>query len=106
MTGGGRRLHDGDEGVYGISVAAELSGMAPSSLRAYETRGLLEPERTAGGTRRYSVNDIARLRTIGDLLEDGLNLAGVDRVLALQAENRRLRDHCAERHVDRADGRT
>lgn len=105
MTTGGQRGHDRDRGVYGISVAAELSGMGASSLRAYETRGLIEPARTAGGTRRYSVNDIDRLHTIGELLDDGVNLAGVARVLQLQAENRRLRDHCAEHHVERDDSR-
>lgn len=101
MDGTGGRQHDPDLGVYGISVAAELSGMAASSLRAYEARGLIEPGRTAGGTRRYSVNDITRLQVIGDLLDEGVNLAGVERVLQLQAENQRLRDRSAERHVGR-----
>lgn len=103
MASAGDRGHDRDQGVYAISVAAELSGLAAASLRAYETRGLIAPGRTAGGTRRYSVNDIDRLRTIGDLLDDGVNLAGIARVLRLQAENQELRDHCAERHVDRPD---
>ena len=93
MAGSEGWTHDPDLGVYGISVAAELSGMAASSLRAYETRGLIEPERTAGGTRRYSVNDIARLQAIGGLLDAGVNLAGVERVRQLQAENQQLRDH-------------
>ena len=68
---------DGPErgrGVYGISVAAELVGMGVQNLRAYEARGLLEPERTDGGTRRYSADDLDRLRRIGDLLDAGLNL--------------------------------
>lgn len=95
------RIHDRDKGVYGISVAAELSGMAASSLRAYETRGLIEPGRTDGGTRRYSVNDLDRLRTIGSLLDEGVNLAGIARVLELQAENQQLREHCEDHHVDR-----
>ena len=78
-------------GVYGISVAAELVGMGVQNLRMYEARGLLEPERTEGGTRRYSANDLDRLRRIGDLLEAGLNLAGIAMVLALETENDQLR---------------
>lgn len=77
-------------GVYGISVAAELVGSAPQNLRLYEARGLLSPARSDGGTRRYSNDDLERLREIGRLLEDGLNLAGVATVLALQAANRAL----------------
>ena len=83
---------DGDRGVYGISVAADLVGMGVQNLRLYEARGLLEPERTQGGTRRYSANDLDRLRRIGDLLEAGLNLAGIGMVLDLEGENARLRD--------------
>jgi len=82
----------GDRGVYGISVAAELVGMGVQNLRLYEARGLLEPERTAGGTRRYSANDLDRLRRIGHLLEAGLNLAGIGMVLRLEAENARLKN--------------
>jgi MerR family transcriptional regulator, heat shock protein HspR len=82
---------DAARGVYGISVAAELAGTGAQNLRAYEARGLLEPERTAGGTRRYSANDLDRLRRIGDLLEAGLNLAGVAMVMDLQDENNQLR---------------
>lgn len=80
-----------DRGVYGISVAAELVGMGVQTLRLYESRGLLEPERTAGGTRRYSANDLERLRRIGELVAGGLNLAGIAMVLDLEAENIRLR---------------
>ncbi|MGI8457343.1 MAG: MerR family transcriptional regulator [Propionibacteriaceae bacterium] len=72
-------------GVYGIAVAAELVGMGVQNLRAYEARGLLEPARTAGGTRRYSADDLERLRRIGDLLDAGLNLAGIGMVLDLEA---------------------
>src|SRR5689334_3285459 len=82
---------DAARGVYGISVAAELVGTGVQNLRAYEARGLLEPERTEGGTRRYSANDLDRLRRIGDLLEAGLNLAGIGMVLGLEEENARLR---------------
>ena len=82
---------EGDRGVYGISVAADLVGMGVQNLRLYEARGLLEPERTQGGTRRYSANDLDRLRRIGDLLEAGLNLAGIGMVLDLEGENASLR---------------
>jgi MerR family transcriptional regulator/heat shock protein HspR len=77
--------------VYVISVAAELAGVHPQTLRIYERKGLLDPARTAGGSRRYSDQDIALLRQIQELTNEGLNLAGVQRVLALEAENRRLR---------------
>lgn len=73
-------------GVYGISVAAELVGMGSQNLRQYEARGLLEPARTAGGTRRYSVDDLHRLRHIGALLDAGLNLAGIAMVLDLEGQ--------------------
>lgn len=76
--------------VYAISVAAELVGTGQQNLRLYERRGLLEPGRTVGGTRRYSEQDLETLRRIGALLEDGLNLAGIRLVLELEATNRRL----------------
>jgi len=82
---------DPTRGVYGISVAADLVGMDPQSLRLYERRGLLEPTRTDGGTRRYSSADLARLDRIGQLLAAGLNLAGIAMVLELEADNARLR---------------
>jgi DNA-binding transcriptional MerR regulator len=78
---------DPARGVYGISVAAELVGLDPQSLRLYEQRGLLEPARTEGGTRRYSAEDLDRLRRIAELLGAGLNLAGIARVLDLEADN-------------------
>ncbi len=81
----------GDRGVYGISVAAELVGMGVQNLRLYEARGLLEPERSPGGTRRYSADDLDRLRRIHALLEGGLNLAGIGMVLELEAQNIELR---------------
>jgi MerR family transcriptional regulator, heat shock protein HspR len=82
---------DDARGVYGISVAAELVGMGVQTLRLYEARGLLDPERTDGGTRRYSTNDLDRIRRIGDLLSAGLNLAGIAMVIDLQDENSQLR---------------
>jgi MerR family transcriptional regulator/heat shock protein HspR len=84
-------IADPEHPLYGISVAAQLTGMHPQSIRAYEDRGLLSPARTDGGTRRYSNGDIGRLHRIGGLLGDGLNLAGIEVVLALEAENQRLR---------------
>ncbi len=82
---------DAARGVYGISVAAELVGVDAQSLRLYERRGLLEPARTEGGTRRYSSADIDRLRRIAQLLAAGLNLAGITLVLDLEADNAQLR---------------
>ena len=82
---------DADRGVYGITTAAELVGMGVQNLRLYEARGLLEPDRTDGGTRRYSAHDLNRLRRIGDLLDAGLNLAGIGMVLCLETENAQLR---------------
>jgi|SRR5580658_2267865 MerR family transcriptional regulator/heat shock protein HspR len=77
--------------VYVISVAAELAGVHPQTLRVYERRGLVDPSRTGGGNRRYSERDIEQLRRIGDLTAAGLNLEGVRRVLELEAEVARLR---------------
>jgi MerR family transcriptional regulator/heat shock protein HspR len=77
--------------VFVISVAAELAGMHPQTLRIYERRGLIEPYRTPGGTRRYSQEDIERLRLISELTDQGLNLEGVRHVLELQDEVAQLR---------------
>ncbi|WP_327785606.1 MerR family transcriptional regulator [Arthrobacter sp. 18067] len=77
-------------GVYAISVAAELVGTGQQNLRLYERKGLLTPERTDGGTRRYSERNLLTLRRIGVLLDEGLNLAGVKLVLELEATNRGL----------------
>ena len=79
-----------DQGVYGISVAAELAGTGVQNLRLYERKGLLRPGRSAGGTRLYSANDVARLQRIIDLLTAGLNLAGIAMVLDLQDDNTRM----------------
>lgn len=85
-------MSERDRAVYVISVAAELAGMHPQTLRIYERRGLLQPARTRGGDRRYSEADIARLRRIAELTADGMNVEGIRRVMALEAEVRRLRD--------------
>jgi DNA-binding transcriptional MerR regulator len=82
--------------VFGISVAADLVGSEPQNLRLYEARGLLTPARSDGGTRRYSEDDLERLRTIGGLLEAGLNLAGIDKVLQLEEANELLRRELEE----------
>ena len=79
------------QAVYVISVAAELAGVHPQTLRIYERKGLLAPARTGGGSRRYSESDIDMLRRIQELTNEGLNLAGVQRVLELEAEVVRLR---------------
>lgn len=77
--------------TYGISAAADLVGTGPQNLRQYEAHGLLTPHRSAGGTRRYSADDLERLREIGRLLQQGLNLAGIAMVLDLRSVNDRLR---------------
>jgi MerR family transcriptional regulator/heat shock protein HspR len=79
-----------DHAVYVISVAAELAGMHPQTLRIYERRGLVRPARTQGGNRRYSDIDIDRLRRISELAGEGMNLEGIRRVMALEAEVERL----------------
>lgn len=77
--------------VYVISVAAELAGVHPQTLRIYERKGLVEPARTDGGSRRYSDDDVEHLRRIQELTNEGLNLAGVKRILEMEGELERLR---------------
>jgi MerR family transcriptional regulator/heat shock protein HspR len=89
--------------VYVISVAAELAGVHPQTLRIYERKGLVDPARTAGGSRRYSEADIEALRRIQELTNDGLNLAGVQRVLDLEAEVIRLRRELERTRRDAAE---
>ncbi len=86
-----RRASREMEAVYVISVAASLSGMHPQTLRVYERRGLIEPFRTPGGTRRYSNADLERLSLIQELTEQGINIKGVKRIMHLEAENEALR---------------
>ena len=83
---------DRSRGVFAISVAAEMVSMKVQNLRVYERRGLLEPDRTPGGTRLYSPDDIARLHRIRELLAEGLNLVGIAHVLRLEDRVRRLEE--------------
>jgi len=86
-------MDDDQRALYIISVAAELAGVHPQTLRIYERKGLIEPSRTEGRSRRYSDRDIARLQRIQELTNDGVSLAGVRRILALEAQLEELRDH-------------
>lgn len=81
--------------VYIISVAAELAGVHPQTLRIYEQKGLVQPYRTSGNTRRYSEADIDRLRRVQRLTQEGVNLAGAKRIMALEDEINRLHAHIA-----------
>ena len=95
---------DRDQGVYMISVAAELAGMHPQTLRIYETRGLITPKRSPKNTRLYSQQDVHRLRRIQELTSElGMNLAGVERVFELEEEIERMRRRMRnlERHAQR-----
>ena len=81
-----------EHSIYVISMAAQLAGMHPQTLRIYERRGLLQPARTQGGNRRYSEIDIARLRRIAELTAEGMNVEGIRRVMFLESEVVRLRN--------------
>jgi MerR family transcriptional regulator, heat shock protein HspR len=91
---------DRRQALFVISVAAELAGVHPQTLRIYERKGLVDPARTGGGSRRYSEEDIERLRRIQDLTNEGLNLAGVKRVMDLEDEVERLRAALAQTQAD------
>jgi len=98
------RKPDGDRGVYMISVAAELAGMHPQTLRIYEARGLITPKRSPKNTRLYSQDDVERLRRIQGLTTDlGMNLAGVEKVFELEEEMERMRRRMRafERHAEK-----
>ena len=93
----GRSERPEDRAVYIISVAAELAGVHPQTLRIYERKGLLRPKRTTGNTRRYSERDIARLQMIQELTQrEGVNLAGVKLIMQMQTELEELRRRTAE----------
>lgn len=85
-------------GVYGISVVEEMTGIGQQNLRLYERRGLLEPDRTLGGTRRYSDDDVLTLQRITVLLDEGLNLAGIRLVLGLEGVNAKLKEELRALH--------
>jgi MerR family transcriptional regulator/heat shock protein HspR len=85
-----------ERAVYIISVAAELAGVHPQTLRIYEQKGLVQPHRTRGNTRRYSEADIVRLRYVQRLTARGVNLAGAKRILELEEELELLRAHVAQ----------
>jgi MerR family transcriptional regulator/heat shock protein HspR len=93
-------LPEPSRGVYPISVAADLVGTGIQNLRAYEKRGLVSPDRTSGGTRLYSEDDLARLRRITELIGAGLNLAGIELVLGLEDDNAQLVDDNAQLEDD------
>jgi MerR family transcriptional regulator/heat shock protein HspR len=95
-----RRTDPDDRALYVISVAAELTGVHPQTLRIYERKGLLDPARTIGGSRRYSERDLERLRRIQDLTNTGLNLAGVKLAMELEDEIRRLRRELSEARLE------
>ena len=105
-TAGGERQPDKRQGVYMISVAAELAGMHPQTLRIYETRGLITPKRSSGNTRLYSQEDVERLRRIQELTSEmGMNLAGVERVFELERDLERVTERMArlQREVERME---
>ena len=89
-------MNENTRAIYVISVAAQLAGVHPQTLRNYERSGLLDPSRTSGGSRRFSNEDLTRLRRIHELTEAGCNLEGVRRILQLEAELARTREQVAE----------
>ncbi len=99
-------MRNEDTAVYVISVAAQLAGMHPQTLRIYERRGLLTPARTQGGNRRYSDADIARLRRIAELASAGMNLEGIRHVMSLEAEVIHLREQVENLRVALAEAAT
>jgi MerR family transcriptional regulator/heat shock protein HspR len=106
MAGKKASNHDTARGVYMISVAAELAGMHPQTLRIYEARGLITPKRSSGNTRLYSQEDVARLRRIQDLTSElGMNLAGVEKVFELEQEMARMQERMLrlQREADRME---
>lgn len=88
--------YDSSRGVYGIAVAAEMAGVGEQTLRLYESKGLFTPSRSAGGTRRYSDDDLDVVRRVGELVAEGVNLVGVRRVMQLEQINEGLRREIAD----------
>lgn len=89
---------DRNRPLYMIGVAADLAGVHPQTLRAYEQKGIVTPQRTSGGTRMYSLEDLDRLALVGELTEEGINLAGVRRILDLQSRLDRAEDELDDMH--------
>ena len=87
---------DDEQGVFMISVAAQLAEMHPQTLRMYETRGLIAPQRSPKNTRLYSRRDVERLRRIQEMTHQGLNLVGVETVLALEEQVQKLKERVRE----------
>lgn len=104
MTARRQSGSSGERAIYIISVAAELAGVHPQTLRVYERKGLVTPSRTQGNTRRYSQKDIQRLQRIQELTNEGINLAGVLRIMELEREIARLKagnDRAAQQITER-----
>ena len=95
-----------DSPVYVISVAAQLSGLHPQTLRTYDRMGLVSPGRSAGRSRRYSLRDVLLLREVQRLSQEGVNLLGIKRILELESELERFRDVLAEMNAEMAQLRT
>ena len=93
-------LPDDDAGVYVISVAAEISGMHPQTLRQYDKLGLVSPSRTEGRNRRYSLRDIALLRTVQKLVGEGINHAGIKRIIELESAMANLSIEVAKLRIE------
>lgn len=93
-------LDEGDRALYSISVVTELTGVSQQALRGYEDKGLITPQRTGGGTRRYSRDDIDRINEIAELVGTGLNTEGVNQVLKLKAEADGLRQELEDARSD------
>jgi len=93
-------LPDDDAGVYVISVAAEISGMHPQTLRQYDKLGLVSPSRTEGRNRRYSLRDIALLRTVQKLVGEGINHAGIKRIIELESAMANLAVEVAQLRIE------
>lgn len=102
MNAGGFQPPGPDAKVFVISVAAELSGLHPQTLRTYDRLGLVEPGRTGGGGRRYSLHDIELLRTVARLTAEGLGLEGVRRVIQLESQVLALQSRVAELQAELA----
>ena len=93
-------IPDDDAGVYVISVAAEISGMHPQTLRQYDKLGLVSPSRTEGRNRRYSLRDIALLRAVQKLVGEGINHAGIKRIIELESAMANLSVEVAQLRIE------